>query len=101
MDPVRALVFDVGGVLIEWDFRHIYREMLPTEAEIDWFLTTICTLEWHAQHDRGRPLAEGVAELIAGAPPSRARGPDPGLGEPLPRVLERPDHGDGRARTGA
>jgi HAD superfamily hydrolase (TIGR01509 family) len=65
VEPVKAVVFDVGGVLIEWDFRHIYRELLPTEEEIDWFLTTICTLEWHAQHDRGRPMAEGVAELIA------------------------------------
>jgi len=42
--------------------------MLPTEAEVEQFLSTVCTLEWDAQQDAGRPLDEGIAELVARFP---------------------------------
>jgi 2-haloacid dehalogenase len=63
-----AAVFDLGGVLIHWDPRLLYRKMLPTEAEVEQFLSTVCTPEWDAEQDAGRPLDEGVAELVARFP---------------------------------
>jgi 2-haloacid dehalogenase len=60
----KAVVFDLGGVLIDWDPRHLYRKLLADEAAVEEFLATVCTLEWNAEQDRGRPFAEGVAELI-------------------------------------
>ena len=59
----KAVVFDLGGVLIDWDPRYLYRKLLADEAAVEEFLATVCTPEWNAELDRGRPFAEGVAEL--------------------------------------
>ena len=59
-----TVVFDLGGVLIDWDPRHLYRQLFDDHEEMERFLQTVCTLEWHARHDAGRPMAEGVAELV-------------------------------------
>lgn len=69
---VRAVIFDVGNVLIEWDVRHLYRKLIPDEAEREAFLANVTTLDWHAQHDAGRPFAETSAELIAANPQEAA-----------------------------
>jgi len=47
------VVFDVGGVLLDWDPRHLYRKLFAEEAEMEWFLAEICSPAWHAPHDRG------------------------------------------------
>jgi 2-haloacid dehalogenase len=65
---VDTVVFDLGGVLIDWDPRYLYRQLLEDEAEIELFLETVCTIEWDARMDAGRPFAEGVAELVARHP---------------------------------
>jgi 2-haloacid dehalogenase len=61
---IKAVVFDLGGVLIDWDPRYLYRKLLADEAAVEEFLATVCTPEWNAEQDRGRPFAEGVAELV-------------------------------------
>jgi 2-haloacid dehalogenase len=66
-----TIVFDLGGVLVDWDPRHVYRELIPDQHEMERFLAEVCTLEWHRHHDLGRPLAEGVAELAARHPDRR------------------------------
>jgi len=60
----KAVVFDLGGVLIDWDPRYLYRKLLADEAAVEEFLATVCTPEWNEELDRGRPFAEGVAELV-------------------------------------
>lgn len=62
---IEAVVFDVGKVLVEWDLRGIYHDLIPDSAERDWFVENVVTAEWHFQHDAGRPLAEIVPERIA------------------------------------
>ena len=61
---LKAVVFDLGGVLIDWDPRYLFRKLLADEAAVEEFLATVCTPEWNAELDRGRPFAEGVAELV-------------------------------------
>ena len=68
MAPCKTVVFDLGGVLIHWDPRLLYRKLLPTEAAGEEFLSTVCTQEWNARQDAGRPLDEGIAELVARFP---------------------------------
>jgi 2-haloacid dehalogenase len=63
-----AVVFDIGGVLIDWDPRHLYRKLLPDEQAVERFLAEVCTVEWNAEQDRGRPWADAVAELSARFP---------------------------------
>jgi 2-haloacid dehalogenase len=63
MPDVRALVFDIGGVLLEWDPRLVYRDLLPDPADLDRFLAEICTPDWNATLDAGRPFDEACDEL--------------------------------------
>lgn len=65
---IEAVVFDIGKVLVEWDLRLIYRELIDDPAERDWFVHHVVTPEWHFQHDAGRPLAEMLTERIAAYP---------------------------------
>ncbi len=59
----RAVVFDLGGVLIDWNPRHLYRKLLPDDASVEAFLAEVCTPDWNHQQDAGRTVAEAVAEL--------------------------------------
>jgi 2-haloacid dehalogenase len=64
-----ALIFDIGGVLIDWNPRYLYRKLFPgDEAAMEHFLTHICSTTWNLMQDAGRSFAEGVAELTARYP---------------------------------
>jgi 2-haloacid dehalogenase len=60
---VDAAIFDIGGVLLDWDPRHLYERLIPDRAELDRFLGEICTLEWNGTFDAGTPFDEGCREL--------------------------------------
>jgi 2-haloacid dehalogenase len=66
--PINTIIFDLGGVLIDWNPRHLYRKIFKTEEEIEWFLKNICTNEWNEQQDAGRSFAEATEELLAKFP---------------------------------
>lgn len=62
-------VFDLGGVLIDWNPRYLYRKLFEGDDEaMERFLATICTSQWNLQQDAGRSLAEGCAALKAQHP---------------------------------
>ena len=65
---VEAVVFDIGGVLLDWNPRYLYRRLFDDEAEMERFLAEVCTLDWHDAHDRGLPLLEGCRELSRAHP---------------------------------
>ncbi len=57
-------VFDLGGVLVDWDPRYLYRKLFDGESEaMEEFLATVCTQSWNEEQDAGRPFAEGCAAL--------------------------------------
>lgn len=64
-EPVSAVVFDIGRVLIQWDLRCLFSKLIDDPAELEWFVANVVSEEWHFQHDAGRPLAEMVPERIA------------------------------------
>lgn len=68
---IHSVVFDVGGVLYDWHPRHLYRKLIDDPDRLEWFLANVVTLEWHFQHDEGRPCAETMAELIERFPEHR------------------------------
>ncbi|MGD0018257.1 MAG: HAD family phosphatase [Candidatus Limnocylindrales bacterium] len=69
MAQITAAAFDVGGVLIDWNPRHLYRKFFGAdEAAMERFLAEVCNQEWNARLDAGYPFAQGVAELIAAHP---------------------------------
>lgn len=61
-ETVRAVVFDVGRVIVQWDLRHLYAKLIADERELDWFLANVVTEAWHFEHDAGRDLSDMVAE---------------------------------------
>src|SRR5262249_53874251 len=64
--PSLIAVFDLGGVLIDWNPRYLYRKLFAgDETGMEQFLTTICTHSWNTQQDAGRTFAEGCASLKA------------------------------------
>jgi 2-haloacid dehalogenase len=63
-----AVVFDVGHVLFDWDVRLLYSKLIDDPAALDAFVGEVVSMEWHAQHDAGRPFAETSAELTARFP---------------------------------
>jgi 2-haloacid dehalogenase len=64
----RAVIFDVGRVLFEWDPRYLYERLIEDDQALEAFLANVVTKEWHFQHDAGRPFAETSAELSAQYP---------------------------------
>ena len=59
---IKAVIFDVGRVIVQWELRALFAKLIDDPSELDWFLTHVVTEEWHFQHDAGRPLDEMVPE---------------------------------------
>ncbi|MDD3371332.1 MAG: HAD family phosphatase [Alphaproteobacteria bacterium] len=62
--PVANVLFDLGGVLIDWNPEYLYVKLIPDEGERRFFLTEICSQKWNERQDAGRLFAEAEAELI-------------------------------------
>jgi 2-haloacid dehalogenase len=68
---ISAVVFDLGGVLIDWDPRHLYRQLFSDPDEMEDFLARVCTLDWHRAHDLGADIAASCEQLAARHPAHR------------------------------
>jgi len=56
------VLFDLGGVLIDWNPRYLYRSLCAGEAELEHFLAVVCDPAWNAGIDAGRSFAEAIRE---------------------------------------
>jgi len=65
---VKNVVFDIGGVLLQWDPRTLYGQLIPDPDELDWFLDDVCNPEWNSTLDLGRDFDEACTELAASFP---------------------------------
>jgi 2-haloacid dehalogenase len=65
---IDTIIFDFGGVLVDWNPKYVYRQLFKKPEDMHWFLENICTDEWNLEQDRGRPLAEGTAILVGKFP---------------------------------
>ncbi|WP_298651879.1 HAD family phosphatase [uncultured Proteiniphilum sp.] len=63
MESLKNIVFDFGGVLIDWNPVYLYREIFDTEEEMNYFLEHVCRYDWNLLQDAGRPLAEATRIL--------------------------------------
>jgi 2-haloacid dehalogenase len=72
LSEVRNVVFDLGGVLIDWNPRYLYRQLEEDEGKIEWFLTHVCHTDWNERQDAGRLFEEAVQELVAAYPEHEA-----------------------------
>jgi len=65
---IDTIIFDLGGVLIDWNPRYVYRKIFKTEQEIEWFLENVTTPDWNENQDAGYPLHKATEELVAKHP---------------------------------
>jgi len=62
--PIKAIIFDYGNVLIEWNPRYVYQHYFPNDTEaMERFLKEVDFMGWNAHQDKGRTFKEGVADL--------------------------------------
>lgn len=105
MQKIDTVIFDLGGVLIDWNPRYLYRKIFKTEEEVSWFLENICTMDWNVEQDAGRSFAEATEMLVSQYPeheePIRAyygrldesfSGPINETVELLQHIKEKTDH---------
>jgi 2-haloacid dehalogenase len=64
MNNIKNIIFDLGGVLIDWNPDYMYKKIIPDLEYRTWFLNTICTLDWNEKQDGGRTIEEATNELI-------------------------------------
>ncbi len=65
-------VFDMGGVLLDWNPRHLYRKLIADPAEMERFLAEVTTSRWHSDQDHGGDPATATQRLRAQHPGKEA-----------------------------
>ncbi|AVF49898.1 HAD family hydrolase [Elizabethkingia anophelis] len=60
---IKNIIFDFGGVLMDWNPKYLYQNVFNSEEEMDYFLDNIATLKWNAEQDRGRSFQEATEIL--------------------------------------
>jgi 2-haloacid dehalogenase len=61
---INTIIFDLGNVLIDWNPHYLYDKIFSQKEQRDFFLSHVCTAEWHAKQDAGRPVKEATEELV-------------------------------------
>jgi 2-haloacid dehalogenase len=61
---IKNIIFDFGGVLIDWNPMHLYINIFKETSEAEHFLNNVCTPQWNLKQDAGRPFEEATNELI-------------------------------------
>lgn len=63
-----AILWDIGNTLADWNPEYLYRKLIPGAQERAGFLTSVCTMAWHTEHDRGVPMAQNRRHLVEAHP---------------------------------
>ena len=71
MAQINKIIFDLGGVLIDWQPEYMYTKLIHDEEKRKWFLENICTLAWNEEQDGGRTIEEANRILISSYPEYR------------------------------
>ncbi len=66
MKEIKTIIFDLGGVLIDWSPEYVYlKEFRGDRVKMDWFLQHICAWDWNVNQDAGYPITKATEERIA------------------------------------
>ena len=65
---IKNIIFDFGGVVMDWDPRYFFKDHFNDDDKMEYFLKNIVTDEWNGEQDRGRTLAEGTELQVAKHP---------------------------------
>ncbi|NER16662.1 HAD family hydrolase [Spongiivirga citrea] len=66
MPQIKNIIFDLGGVLIDWNPEYVYLDVFNGDRQkMKWFFDNICTMDWNENQDAGYPLAKATQERVA------------------------------------
>jgi 2-haloacid dehalogenase len=66
MKTIDTIIFDLGGVLIDWNPEYVYLDVFEGDRKkMQWFFDTVCTNDWNEKQDAGYPLQKATEERIA------------------------------------
>jgi len=69
MAAITTIIFDLGGVLIDWNPTYVFNETyFESEEKRKYFFNHICTSDWNEEQDAGRSIVEATKELITKFP---------------------------------
>ena len=72
MAEIKTIIFDLGGVLIDWNPDYVYNTIFTDPVDKKWFYDNICTPDWNEEQDAGRKLSEGTELLVEKFPDHEA-----------------------------
>ena len=61
---IDTIIFDLGGVLIDWNPMYVYRNYFDSEEKRNYFFEHICTSDWNEEQDAGRSIVEATQLLV-------------------------------------
>lgn len=64
MAKINTIVFDLGGVLIDWNPLYVYNDYFPSKEDHDYFFNEVATFDWNEEQDAGKSLALATEERI-------------------------------------
>ena len=64
MNTINTIIFDLGGVLIDWNPDYLFKDIFTSEIDKDFFFKNICTPDWNEEQDAGRSIEIGTKFLI-------------------------------------
>lgn len=65
MNKIKNIIFDLGGILIDWNPDYVFKEVFKDDEKLAWFYNEICTMNWNENQDAGYPSAKATEERIA------------------------------------
>lgn len=66
MKDINAIIFDLGGVLIDWNPEYVFLDVFDGDRDkMQWFFDTICTHDWNENQDAGYPMAQATEDRVA------------------------------------
>lgn len=68
MKSITTIVFDLGGVLLDWNPMYVYQDYFESEEKRKFFFENICTSDWNEEQDAGRSIVEATQLLVAEYP---------------------------------
>lgn len=67
-NTIDTIIFDLGGVLIDWNPQYLFKKLFDNEEEMNYFFNNVATFDWNEQQDGGRLIVEATKELVAQHP---------------------------------
>lgn len=61
---IKNIIFDFGGVVMDWDPRYYFKTYFNDDEKMEFFLKNIAVDEWNIEQDRGRTLKDGTEILV-------------------------------------